>query len=165
MNKANPFRILIGWTIFILILTLILVYSLSERTSGGEQYAFSSIAIMLIVWLIGSSVIVILVPFFYKSWFSSNKWFILLIISLMLPVALYLFLFASESSYSYVEENRRINGSDIVIKTEYYDNENRFIRSYKFWKNGLKDSTWTTFSKEGKILKQEKYQKDILLHK
>jgi antitoxin component YwqK of YwqJK toxin-antitoxin module len=46
--------------------------------------------------------------------------------------------------------------------TEFY-NEDNTPKIKKIWKNGKKDSTWTTFAKDGTIIKEELYRNDTLI--
>jgi antitoxin component YwqK of YwqJK toxin-antitoxin module len=77
--------------------------------------------------------------------------------------AIFIYQYYFEKTYSYVEKNREINGNKIEIKTEYYDDENKVIRSISFWKNGKRDSTWTVLSKEGKTISEKVYKDDQLI--
>ena len=76
---------------------------------------------------------------------------------------IFIYLYYFETPYSYVEKNREIEGNKIEIKTEYYNDENKVIRSVSFWKNGKRDSTWTVLSKEGKIISEKVYKDDKLI--
>ena len=158
MTKINPLRLLLGWTTIMVVLTPILVYTSSIGSSGGEQKPLTTLVTMPILTLIGAAIIGLVTPFIFKTWLKSNKWFIVLTILFSILTTIFIYQYYFETPYSYVEKNRKINGNKIETKTEYYDDENKIIRSNSFWKNGKKDSTWTVFSKDGKMISEKVYK-------
>jgi len=158
MTKINPLRLLLGWTTIMVVLTPILVYTSSIGSSGGEQKPLTTLVTMPILTLIGAAIIGLVTPFIFKTWLKSNKWFIVLTILFSILTTIFIYQYYFETPYSYVEKNREINGNKIETKTEYYDDENKIIRSNSFWKNGKKDSTWTVFSKDGKMISEKVYK-------
>jgi len=115
--------------------------------------------------LIGVVVINIKTLFFYQAQSRITRLRSLMYIVLSL-ILLYPFLKAVVGSqYGVVEKTRYTGSEKIDIKLEYYTNSDTsgIIRSESFWKNGKKDSTWTVYDKNGKIIKQEKYSSDQLI--
>ncbi len=158
MTKINPLRLLLGWTTIMVVLTPILVYTSSIGSSGGEQKPLTTLVTMPILTLIGAAIIGLVTPFIFKTWLKSNKWFIVLTILFSILTTIFIYQYYFDTPYSYVERNREINGNKIETNTEYYDDENKIIRSNSFWKNGKKDSTWTVFSKDGKMISEKVYK-------
>lgn len=163
MTKLNPFKLLIGWTLLMVVLTPILMYTSNIGASGGEQKPLTTLATMPILTLIGASIISIVTPFLFRTWSKSNIWFIILMVLFSILTTVFIYQYYFETPYSYVEKNREIDGNKLEIKTEYYDDENKVIRSVSFWKNGKRDSTWTVLSKEGKIISEKVYKDDQLI--
>ena len=163
MTKLNPLKLLIGWTILMIVLTPILMFISNIGASGGEQKPLTTLATMPILTLIGATIICIVTPFIFRKWSKSNKWFIVLTILFSMLTTIFIYLYYFETPYSYVEKNREIEGNKIEIKTEYYNDENKVIRSVSFWKNGKRDSTWAVLSKEGKIISEKVYKNDKLI--
>ncbi len=131
--------------------------------SGGEQKLHTTLATMTILTLIGATIISIGTPFIFRAWSKLNKWFIVLTVLFSALTIILIYQYYFESPYSYVEKNREIDGNKLEIKTEYYDDENKVIRSVSFWKNGKRDSSWTVLSKEGKIISEKRYKDDQLI--
>ena len=163
MTKLNPLKFIIGWTLLMVVLTPILMYTSNIGASGGEQKPLTTLVTMPILTLIGATIISIVTPFIFRTWSKSNKWFIVLAVLFSILTAIFIYQYYFETPYSYVEKNREINGNKIEIKTEYYDDENKVIRSISFWKNGKRDSTWTVLSKEGKTISEKVYKDDQLI--
>jgi hypothetical protein len=163
MTKLNPLKLLIAWTLLMVILTPILMYRSNIGASGGEQKPLTTLATMTILTLIGATIISIVTPFILRTWSKSNKWFIVLTVLFSILTTAFIYQYYFETPYSYVEKNREIDGNKLEIKTEYYDDENKVIRSVSFWKNGKRDSTWTVLSKEGKIISEKVYKDDQLI--
>ena len=165
MMKLNPLRLLLVWTIIMAVITPILVYTSSIGSSGGEQSPLTTLASMPALTLIGATIICLVTPFIFKTWLKSNKWFIALTILFSILTTLFTWQYYFETPYSYVEKNREIDGDKFEIKTEYYDNDNKAIRSVSIWKNGKRDSIWTVLSKDGKVISENVYKDDQLIRK
>ena len=163
MTKLNPLKLIIGWTLVMVVLTPILMYTSNIGASGGEQKPLTTLVTMPILTLIGATIISIVTPFIFRTWSKSNKWFIVLTVLFSIMTTIFIYQYYFETPYSYVEKNREIDGNKIEIKTEYYDDENKVIRSVSFRKNGKRDSTWTVLSKEGKIISEKVYRDDNLI--
>lgn len=118
---------------------------------------------MISVTLIGVALISLATPFVFKTWIKMNKWFFALIALLLIPTTIVVWEYFFETPYSYIEENTEINGNQIVIKTEYYHNENKLVRSHSYWKNDKRDSLWTVLSQDGKIISEKLYRNDSLI--
>ena len=163
MTKLNPLKLIIGWTLLMVVLTPILMYTSNTGASGGEQKPLTILVTMPILTLIGATIISIVTPFIFRTWLKSNKWFIVMTVLFSILTTIFIYQYYFETPYSYVEKNMEIDGKKLEIKTEYYDDENKVIRSVSFWKNGKRDSTWTVLSKEGKIISEKVYKDDQLI--
>jgi hypothetical protein len=163
--KSNPITILGVWTVTMIVLTPILMVLFENGASGGEQKAFTTLATMIVVTIIGAAAISILTPFLFREWFKKNLIVaIIVILATAIPSISFLWLRYFQNPYSFIEKTRQINGNTIDIKEEYYDLEEKQLRSVSFYKNGNKDSVWTTYDKSGKIIEQKTYKGDILVH-
>ena len=162
--KLNPITILGVWTVFMIILTPVCMYTSNIGASGGEQKPLTTLALMVEVGIYGATIISILTPFFFKHWFKKNWWFSFVIILTIIPTAYDISDRFSRSTYSSSEINTNVNGYEITTKTEYYD-DSKTIRSISIWKNNKRDSVWKVFSKEGKITNQQTFRNDTLLTK
>jgi len=60
MSDKIYFRIAIGWTIFLLLLTVAMISSEPKNTSGGEQYFLTSIAKSIFAFIIGQVILLII---------------------------------------------------------------------------------------------------------
>ena len=147
------------------VLTPIIVLISNIGSSGGEQKLFTTFVTMLIITITGATVISLGIIFIFKTWLKSNKWFLTLTIIFSIILTLFLWLYFFATPYSYVEKFREIDGDEFEIKTEYYDNENKIIRSVSFWKNGKRDSTWKVLSEDGKIISEKIYRDGRLIKK
>lgn len=163
-SKLNPITILGIWTVLMIVLTPILMFTSNIGASGGEQKPLTTLATMIVVAIYGAAIITVLTPFVFRQWFKKNWWFNFVIILTIIPAAFDTWDKYSQSPYSVYETTQEINGDTIVTKTEYYDgNDFKKIRSISFIKNNKKDSTWVTYSDKGKIIKQETYRNDTLV--
>jgi hypothetical protein len=147
------------------VLTPIIVLISNIGSSGGEQKLFTTFVTILIITITGATLISFGIIFIFKTWLKSNKWFLTLTIIFSVIMTLFLWLYFFATPYSYVEKFRKIGGDEFEIKTEYYDNENKIIRSVRFWKNGKRDSTWKVLSEDGKIISEKIYRDGLLIKK
>lgn len=165
-SKLNPITILGLWTVSMIVVTPILMYISNIGASGGEQKPLTTLATMIIVAIYGAAILSVLTPFLFRQWFKKNWWFSFVIILTIIPAANDTWDKYSQSPYSVSETTQEINGDTIMTKTEYYDgSEFKKIRSISFTKNNKKDSTWITYSDEGKVIKQATYRNDTLVIK
>ena len=162
MSKLNPLKLIIIWLGLMVTLSIILILG-SAGSGGGEQKPLTILATITISTLIGIAVISVTAPFLFRNWFKQNKSFGVFMILALIPTTFFSWNYISSSHYSYVESSRQIDGIPYDIRKEYYDNENKTIRSVSIWKNGKKDSIWSTFSKDGSIMKQKVYRNDTLI--
>ena len=163
MTRLNPLKILLGWTVLILILTPILMYISSLSSSGGELKPVSTLFSMLYITLFGATLICLLTPFFFKNWLTGNKWFIVLTILFLMSSSILFWQSNFATPYSFEEKYHEINGDKWEIRTEYYDYKNNVVRSKSFWKNGKKDSIWKVYAKDGSLLTEHFFKKDSLV--
>lgn len=148
-----------------IILTPVFMYVSNIGASGGEQKPLTTLATMIVVTIYGAAIISVLTPFLFKEWFKKNWWWFCFIIGIAIfPTIKDIWEKHSQSPYASSEINTTINGNEIRTKTEFYD-DFKTIRSVSFWKNGQKDSVWKTFSREGKIIEQQTFNNDTLVHK
>ena len=158
-TKINPLIILGVWIVSMLILTPVFMFVSNIGASGGEQKPLTTLAKMIVVTIYGAAILSILTAILFRQWFKKNWWYIFIIALTIVPVARDMWDYYSASSYSYSETTKNINGNKITIKTEYYDDA-KTIRSTSIWKNDKKDSTWTVYSKDGEIIKQQTFHND-----
>ena len=148
-----------------IVLTPILMVVSEIGASGGEQKAFTTLATMIIVTIIGAAAISILTLFLFSEWFKKNLLVtIIVILATTIPSISFLWLRYFQDPFSFIERTELINGNTIDIKEEYYDLEEKRLRSVSYYKNGLKDSVWTTYDKSGEIIEQKSYKADKLVH-
>lgn len=160
--KTNPFMLfkIIG---IMMIVLIPITYFFFSKALG--LVAVLIIEVIIVIAIIGASIISFATPFYYKSWFQSNKWFVLIIgfwLVVLIRLAIYLWPILFDSSNPMFSRYQNINGNRIQIVTEYYNDDNA-PKIKKYWKNGKKDSTWTTFAKDGTIIKEELYRNDTLI--
>ncbi len=159
----TPSRLLGGWLILMVVLTPLFMFISNVGASGGEQKPFTTLATMILVTILGTAIISVLTPFFFREWFRKNLWFTIFIIITIIPISIFIWQFYFENQYNSEETTIKIDGSEIDSKIEYYDNDNKKVRSISFWKNGKRDSIWTTYSLDGKVIKMKKYNDGKLL--
>ena len=157
-KRKHPGRLFGLWTITMLVLTVISTVLSGIGASGGEQRPFRTFVFMLLLTASGAAIISASIPFMYRQWFRENLLAgILLIVLTVIPVLGFIWVANFETSYYSVESTRYVGGDTIEIKKEFYDDEERRLRSISYWINGQKDSIWTTYDREGKIIKQKVY--------
>lgn len=165
-KKYSPVQITIYWIVVIIVLGLISGIVANSNASGGEQKLFTYVAYSIAIALIGVVLINIGTLFFFTAQSKRNRLFSLgfIVVSLILLLPLFKGV-VSRSQYNVIEKTRYIGSDKIDIKIEYYSSNNtsRIIRSESFWKNGKKDSVWTTYGENGNIIKQEKYNNNQLI--
>lgn len=154
MNKVNPLILSFYWCAIVLTIGALVGIISNQNASGGEQMLLTSLSYSIIISLIGVLFINIMSIFFYRNTFRSTIIYskILAIITLIILIVLFNAFFGEHFNFS---ETVIIQGSDrILIKTEYYDeiDEKARVRSLSYWKNGRKDSIWTTYAKDGSII-------------
>ena len=159
----NPVLILGVWTTAMIILTPIVIYSSFFSSIGGEQRPLTLLVTMPIITIFGALAIAIFIPFGFPEWFRINKWFILVIIALSIPSIVFILPTHADDSFSYKETYDDVSGDAIKTRTEYYNLETKQIKSIAIWRNGKRDSVWTTFDKEGKIIRQKAFKNDVML--
>jgi hypothetical protein len=161
--KTNPLMLLMKLGIIMIVLIFI-IYLFTGLALGWE--ALLLIEVIIIIAIIGATIISFATPFYNKSWFQSNKWFGLVIgfwILVIIRLAIFLWpIFIDFLPNHSFTRYQNINGNRIKIVTEFY-NEDNAPKIKKIWKNGKKDSTWTTFAKDGTIIKEELYRNDTLI--
>jgi hypothetical protein len=165
LKKYSPVQITIYWIVVIIILGLISGVIANSNASGGEQKLFTYVAYSIAIALIGAVLINIGTLFFFTTQSKKNRLFSLGFIVVSLILLLPLFKGVVSSQYNVIEKTRYIGSDKIDIKIEYYSSNDtsRIIRSESFWKNGKKDSVWTTYERNGNIIKQKKYNNNQLI--
>lgn len=165
-KKISVLWIIICWFIVSFLLGLIKGSLADNKASGGEQKLFTYVAISIIVGLIGVALISILYLLFGNSRKNRSICICFLIIALviLMPI-IYGTLF---NRYDTLEKTRYRGSNRIDIKVEYYtynasSDTIRHIRSEKFWNNGMKDSIWTIYERDGRIISQRIYKNDKLI--
>jgi len=140
---------------------------LSINTSGGEQVQMAVIAEMIpVIIYVTLALAIITIPFF-KTWIKKRWWVnatVIIFCSAITGADIYernLIRYDSDS------ETITMNGKEYVKTTEYYDHEivHEKIRSISFTLNDKKDSIWTTYAEDGKIIQQEIYKNGTLIKK
>jgi len=162
IKKYSPVKITIYWTLAVLVVGLVSGVVANSNASGGEQKLFTYVAYSIAIALIGVVLINSVTLFFYRAQSIRTR-----LLSVGFIIVSFIFLYplfkgVVDSQYDVVEKTRYIGSDKIDIKIEYYisNDTSKIIRSESFWKNGKKDSVWTIYSRNGNILKQEKYKDD-----
>ena len=163
-TKLTPIKILRVWIISMIVLTPIFMYISNIGASGGEQKPLTTLSTMTVVAIYGAAIFSILTPFLFRQWFKKNQWFIFVVILTVIPAVYDIWDKHFRNPYSSIEMSKNVNGHEITTKTEYYD-DFKTIRSISIWKNNKRDSVWTVFSKEGRIITQQTFRNDTLLTK
>lgn len=165
LKKYSPIQITIYWIVVVIVVGLISGIIANSNASGGEQKLFTYIAYSIAIALIGVVLINIGTLFFYVTQSIKTRLLSLGFIVVSLILLFPLFKGVVGSQYNVIEKTRYIGSDKIDIKIEYYtsNDTSRIIRSESFWKNGKKDSVWTTYEKNGNIIKQEKYNNNQLI--
>ena len=155
-KSLNPLVIMRIWVLLVLISDLIFVPYYIYHSSGGEQKPLTYLASSITIAIGGIFILSILAVILYFRWFK-QYWFVNCIIFLVSGFYLFTIL-NKETNYSFAETNDSIGGNEIRKRIEYYDMDKNEVRSISYWKNGIKDSVWTIYSKNGSILQQERYK-------
>ena len=104
------------------------------------------------------------VPFFLK-WIKT-KWYVNLIFFL-LSLGLIIGNYLQEKQYSqYYDEIStpiEVDGNQYDKVIQYYNKKNKLIRRIGVELDGEKDSTWTTFDRNGEIISVEYYRNGSLI--
>ena len=158
----NPIRIMGGWMLAIVVIDVFAIPRLFSSTVGGEQQPLTFLmnSISVLAW--GILILSIVTSIIYFRWFQ-KFWFIN--VFLLIVSAGYIIKEQQripKIDYSYSEKNDSVGGSLIRTRIEYYDAKSEKIRSVSFWKNEMKDSIWTVYSKVGKVIEQQRYKDDKL---
>ena len=72
MIRLNPYKIVFGWILIILVVTPVRMYISNIGHSDGEQIPIGVLAEMLFIASIGVTVLSIVTPFLFQKWFKSN---------------------------------------------------------------------------------------------
>lgn len=162
-SKLNPIVILALWITSMILLTPIFMIISNMGASCGEQKPLTTLAEMIVVTSYGAAIISLLTPFFYTDWFKRNwKWFCVITLLFVFATVKDILDKNSQSTYSSTDIKTIVNGEEIRTKTEYYD-DFKTVRSIQIWKSNKKDSLWQTFSRDGKIIKEQRFNKDLLV--
>lgn len=160
--KLNPIKIIGGWVLIMIMVDIIVIPILFYKTVGGEQKPLTFLMESITITAYGIFFLSIATGIIYykrlKQFWILNSIFIFL-------SGLYIVheIKGHKISYSYNEHTELIDGFEIRIKKKYYSLNPEKIRSISYWKNEKKDSLWTTYAKDGNIIKQEKYRADTLI--
>ncbi|MBN9382144.1 MAG: hypothetical protein J0H74_15355 [Chitinophagaceae bacterium] len=152
-----PLALTGAWLLIVFVYDIIAIPYLLHHTSGGAQRpaTFLMSSIKVAIWGVFILSILTSVLFFRqlkKTWYINGSLFI---ISGMLIMGDYID--RPDISYGYNVTTDSVGGYEIKVKTEYYDMTTNAVRSKSYWKNGQKDSVWTTYHKNGEILQQQRY--------
>jgi hypothetical protein len=159
-KKYTAFEITTYWTIAVIALGLISGVSADNNASGGEQKLFTYVAYSILIALIGGVIVNIGMIFFSPIRGIKPRLFSLSFIVIVLIFLYPFFEGVVGDQYDEITQTRYSGSEKIETKMEYYATPDspRIIRSMSFWKNGKKDSVWSTYDRSGKIIKQEKYK-------
>ncbi len=160
-------RIMLTW-IIASILTMILVsFIIGATTPDVEQLPLTFVAQTVpVIIYVTLGLAIITVPF-YRHWVKKHWMVNLTFIILCSLVIRANSVEQNEPNYSSETKILRVNGKDYTKTVEYYylDTVHEKIRSISYTLNDLKDSIWTTYAEDGKIIKQEIYKNDALVQK
>lgn len=70
--NLNPSKIIIGWTLGMIVLRIIAVLVSIPGSIGGEQKPETTFATIVDVTFVGAALLSISTSFFYWSWFKKN---------------------------------------------------------------------------------------------
>jgi hypothetical protein len=162
-KNINPIKILGLWAIIVIVVDIVEIPFLYHHTVGGEQrpLTFFMRSMDVAIWGIFFLSITTAIPLIWKM---NTTWYL----NLIFFVASGAYLVGDvvkglKNEYSYVERTEMINGSEIKTKKEYYSLGNKTLRSVSYWKNGKKDSIWTIFAEDGRVINLKRYKDGTLL--
>ncbi|MEO7210196.1 MAG: hypothetical protein ABIY35_04555 [Chitinophagaceae bacterium] len=158
LKKVNPLSLILGWLVLAIVFSVIYMIFLGVSTPGGEQRPFTFLGKAIPIIIYGILIIAITSIPIYIEWIK-KFWYI----NLFFIAACVIFIIKDR-----IEENKdpyftstkiiMLNGKDYEQTIQYYNSKSTIIRSISFHLNGKKDSTWTVFAEDGKIISQEKYK-------
>jgi hypothetical protein len=164
-KKYSFIQLTIYWITGVISIGLLSGIIANVNASGGEQKLFTYMAYSIVIALMGVALINISTLIFLPVKGMKSRLLSLSLIGVSLVLIYPFFKGVISSQYDIVEKTRYIGSDEIDIKVEYYPSNNisRAIRSESFWKNGKKDSVWTVYERNGKIIKQKKYKNNQLI--
>jgi hypothetical protein len=164
MRKAsNPIKIIGGWVLLVIIIDIFAIPYLYFNSVGGEQRPLTFLMSSIKIGMEGIFLLSILTAILYFGWFK-KFWFLNCFFFLVSGIYIVKDINSSpQIQYGFKEVTDSIGGYEIKTRTEYYNLVRNEVRSRSYWKNGEKDSIWTTYSKEGNVLKQERYKNAKLI--
>lgn len=160
----NPFKIYLTWALLQIVFCFI-IPMLSIGSSGGEQMPLTLLAYGVNIAVYGFFILGVVTSFTHRNWFK-KFWFINIIIIIFsgnLVVSDYLSRRVYDEGYLFEQETKKIKSGELRIEREYYDDDGKKIKTEAFYINNKKDSVWRSFSKSGKVIKQEVYKNDLLI--
>lgn len=154
--QHSVIKVTIYWTLAVLFVGMISGIVADSSASDGEQKLFSHTAVSIAVALVGIILINLAMLLFYRRMDVGTRIFSVGITIAATIILFPLFIGVVDSQYEEDTEYREVGTDKIEIKTEYYNSNDtsEIIRSKRFWKNGKKDSIWTTYDRTGSIIEQ-----------
>lgn len=167
-KNLNPLKILIYWLIFCIIITVGGMILLGVATTGGEQKPLLFLVFMLKVTVYSIFIISILSIPFYLQWVR-KYWYVNLCFLALSSWIIFLSWMGDrenqflENQKGSITTNEIVNGKTYKKTVVYYEGKFEHIKSVSFRLQNKKDSIWTTYSDDGRILTQEQYMNDSLI--
>lgn len=151
-------KVILIWFCSVLGIGVVLAVLRESNSHGGEQKLLTTLVYTYIIDTAGVLLLVLASIFTRFQWFKRYIVANILIIVLCLVQLYPIMKYWTTPSYASISESFTLNNNSWEITTEYYDNSHERIRSVSFFKNTLKDSVWTTFSKTGEIISKTMYK-------
>jgi len=162
---STPIKIYFLFGILLFFFTFIGIPLLSLGYADGEQRPFILLSYIVDVMIYGYFTLAILTTIIFWRWFK-KQWYINVVIFCLCsyPILVLKILRSRNTAYTETLERENKGKSELTTRREYYPNTKR-IRSERFYLDDNKDSIWTIYSEDGKILSREIYKNGKLLRK
>lgn len=164
INFRNPFTIYLLWLIALLLYAIIGIPVLSIGYSDGEQRPLTLLFGLPYIAIYGFFALSIVTIFLNFQWFK-KYWYLNALIFLFTSTLIVIDIIEQkEVVYDFGEEKLVIGDKEFIQETEYFLNTDK-IRSRKFFLNNKRDSTWSVYDINGKLISREVYKNGKLLKK
>jgi hypothetical protein len=163
--KIQPILFSLYWFLGAIASSIVFGLIADSGASGGEQKLFTYVAYSIAFGLLGIGVINVAFLVLNKSKDFRKKW-ISICLAAFSVVCLYpLSKGIIFSSYDEAEDTLYQGADRIDIKFEYYPSIDtvRLLRSQSIWRNGMRDSIWITYARDGAILKKQHFKNGKLI--
>lgn len=160
----NPFNLYLIWIFLLVLYTVIAIPLLSLNSPGGEQRPLTLLFGVPYLVIYGFLAISILSIFINFQWFK-KYWYLSVAISLFALTLIWIDnVKRNEATYDFGQEKSIVGGKELVEQIEYFTNTKK-VRSQKFYLDNKKDSIWSVYDYEGKLISREIFKNNILQKK